>query len=253
MSIEHKEVDGTAHGFKTVHIAVDTKTGKQVGSTICSISQMIEENGRTVRENNMERIHNIPVGTLVEVKFDNWHGDGACAKIHARMFVASCGRDCDGTPLYWLTHRKPPFYKFRDLMSGDADAHPQPITVNEFTFMENMYYGREGGFTESSLTVIDSNPLLSEGYGSLSWGEHYYGDNGPNEESRFMEVAALIGLPVRKPQFRDTPYEFDGKVICEKFHTIIEVGEDTIFIFGSGGKYVGCESIEFATFTPRGK
>lgn len=48
--------------------------------------------GRTYRQVNAEKQHAIPIGTLVELN------NGA------RLFVVHHGRDCDQTPLYWLSH-----------------------------------------------------------------------------------------------------------------------------------------------------
>jgi hypothetical protein len=54
------------------------------------LRNMVEENGRTIKQNNMERKHAIPIDTLVELE------NGV------RMFVTKHTRDCDGTPLYAL-------------------------------------------------------------------------------------------------------------------------------------------------------
>ncbi len=59
--------------------------------TIILYSEIVERNGKTIRENNMEKGHNIPLKTLVET----YEG--------LRLFVVLYGRDCDGTPLYWLS------------------------------------------------------------------------------------------------------------------------------------------------------
>jgi len=48
--------------------------------------------GKTIGEVNLEKKHNIPEGSLVEIK-----------KTGVRLFVVLCARDCDGTPLYWLS------------------------------------------------------------------------------------------------------------------------------------------------------
>jgi len=48
--------------------------------------------GRTYRELNNARMHSFEVGDLVEI-------EGG-----VRLFVAKQTRDCDGTPLYSLTH-----------------------------------------------------------------------------------------------------------------------------------------------------
>ena len=54
---------------------------------------LVEANGKTIRQNNLEKKHNIPIGSLVEDK-----------KTGVRLFVVYHARDCDGTPLYCLCH-----------------------------------------------------------------------------------------------------------------------------------------------------
>jgi hypothetical protein len=62
------------------------------------LSEIVENNGKTVRENNMEIKHQIPLGTLVEViglePDSDYYG--------IRLYVIQHHRDCDGTPLYAL-------------------------------------------------------------------------------------------------------------------------------------------------------
>ena len=48
--------------------------------------------GRSYRQVNADRTHGIPVGALVEI-----------IDTGVRMFVVWHGRDCDQTPLYWLS------------------------------------------------------------------------------------------------------------------------------------------------------
>jgi len=103
------------------------------------------ETGKTHKEENLERRHNIPLGTLVEVKFDNWFGDGACWKVHARLWVVAHTRDCDGTPLYSVS-------RWRDI-TGHARAS------------YHIYHG----FSEKSLTVVNVTDELALGYGALQW------------------------------------------------------------------------------------
>jgi hypothetical protein len=103
------------------------------------IGDLVEENGKTIRQNNLAKAHGIPVGTLVEVKFDSWQGYGMCLKVHARLKVTSHYRDCDGTPLYSV---------------GVFRAH------QEFF-----------GFTEDQLTRVSVTPELLAGDGALTWGE----------------------------------------------------------------------------------
>ena len=60
--------------------------------------------GKTYREENEAKMHNIPLGTLVEVVLDA--DDSAIASNGLRLFVVAHERDCDGTPLYALSFDK---------------------------------------------------------------------------------------------------------------------------------------------------
>lgn len=62
------------------------------------------ETGKTFREENKTKRHNIPLGTLVEVDFDDTYLESP--KKGLRLFVVSHDRDCDGTPLYSLSFDK---------------------------------------------------------------------------------------------------------------------------------------------------
>jgi len=55
--------------------------------------------GRSYRQINHAKPHNIPLGTLVEYNCASGHGD---MESGLRMFVVLQTRDCDGTPLYSL-------------------------------------------------------------------------------------------------------------------------------------------------------
>ena len=100
--------------------------------------------GRTWREINLAAQHSIPIGTLVEVRWDTWYGNGACCKFHGRMWVTQHVRDCDGTPLYWISPWKSPEFAFR--------AGP-----------------RYGPFSEDRLTMIEVTEEIEEGYDVLVW------------------------------------------------------------------------------------
>lgn len=58
---------------------------------ISSLPDPADPAGRSYKQINLEKAHNIPVGQLVELASG------------VRMFVAYHARDCDGTPLYSLT------------------------------------------------------------------------------------------------------------------------------------------------------
>ena len=112
------------------------------------VHDVVEANGKTIRENNQEKTHRIPIGTLVEVKYDTWFGNGACEKVHARLWVVHHGRDCDGTPLYGVS-------PYRDAL---CDTVPERIAARV-----------HGGMAEESLTPIEVTPDLVYGIGVLEW------------------------------------------------------------------------------------
>ena len=115
-------------------------------NSILFLHDFVEANGKTVKENNLARQHNIPKGTLVEVKYDAWFGNGACEKVHARLWVVEHNRDCDGTPLYVLSQIKD---------YGDS---------KRFGYLRC-------GFGEERLTPIEVTDKLVYGEGVLEWEE----------------------------------------------------------------------------------
>ena len=62
------------------------------------------ESGKTYRQENNEKTHKIPLGTLVEVDFNDEYCE--TPKKGLRLFVVRHDRDCDGTPLYSLSFNK---------------------------------------------------------------------------------------------------------------------------------------------------
>lgn len=127
------------------------------------VSDIVEANGKTIKENNMEKTHNLKVGDLVEVKHDRWHGDGACEKIHARLWVTLCGRDCDGTPLYWLSRVPKDQWEPVNLIFPDSGFQFKS------DISQSIHYGQVGGFGEESLTKVEVTDRLKQGYDSLTW------------------------------------------------------------------------------------
>ena len=110
---------------------------------------LVEENGKTVRENNMAIKHKIPIGTLVDVKYDEWYGDGACSKVHARLFVVEHNRDCDGTPLYGLGK-----------LPSDSEAYARSYA----TWMVDSSFGEDG------LIPVEISEEIRTGKDLLEWG-----------------------------------------------------------------------------------
>lgn len=97
------------------------------------LHHIVGEDGLSYKERNLKEGHKIPVYSLVEINFGPEKG--------MRMFVAWHGRDCDGTPLYWLTN----------------NIHRRPlgsIPDNE-TFLDKVLRGWEGGYSDDSLIFIE--------------------------------------------------------------------------------------------------
>jgi hypothetical protein len=69
-------------------------TAEMLDASPFLLRNMVEENGKTIKQNNMDRKHTIPFDTLVELE------NGV------RMFVVLHTRDCDGTPMYGLADYK---------------------------------------------------------------------------------------------------------------------------------------------------
>lgn len=141
---------------------------------IIMFSSIVESNNKTIRENNLEIKHRIPIGTLVEFKYDEWFEGGACRKSHARMFVAHHSRDCDGTPLYTLATKSPHLW----LQDGCIDPSLVFESLNDQTqrslnhkLMADSFYKFVRNISEERLTVIPMTEEVKRGVGALSWDE----------------------------------------------------------------------------------
>lgn len=103
------------------------------------------ESGLSYREENRLQSHNIPLFSLVEV-VGNPASPGPNDGM--RLFVQRLGRDCDQTPLYWLTLD----YKVvgHDLSLGGNK------TEHELMLARLKGGSTMGGYREESLVVIRS-------------------------------------------------------------------------------------------------
>ncbi len=139
---------------------------------IVNVKDIVEENGKTVEENNLDIQHNIPIGSLVEVKYDEWGGNGSCIKVHARLWVVEHTRDCDGEPLYSLC--KYPLHNMKAdsehiLYLNDPDLRDKEVVLKN-DISVNIIYGVVSGIAEKELTIIKITQDIKDGVGSLSWG-----------------------------------------------------------------------------------
>jgi hypothetical protein len=74
---------------------------------VMRIHDMVEENGKTIRENNLEIPHTIKVGSLVEINDEDSDLDGL------RLFLVMHVRDCNGKPLSYLSTHLEDIYEGR--------------------------------------------------------------------------------------------------------------------------------------------
>jgi hypothetical protein len=108
--------------------------------------------GRSYKEVNMERQHSWPVGSLVEINADEEHDQNG----GVRLFVAECGRDCDGEPLYWL-----------------AMTIEELGKTSEWYKQNRVFRKLEGGYSEESLTLI-SLPDEKRQLAIKHWTDYYH-------------------------------------------------------------------------------
>lgn len=101
------------------------------------VPDVVEQNGLTIRENNMNRVHGIPVGALVEIDCKE------CDEHQLRLFVVQHARDCDGTPLYSLSANK-------NIMQDINDCVP----VFNSAYIAGMKRAIIHGFIEENLNII---------------------------------------------------------------------------------------------------
>jgi hypothetical protein len=73
---------------------------------IVNVADLKAPNGKTHRENNAELVHNIPLGTLVEILPTEYSKDDPEENWGLRLYVVAHTRDCDQTPLYSLSHKR---------------------------------------------------------------------------------------------------------------------------------------------------
>ena len=105
------------------------------------VNDIIEQNGKTWKENNLEKVHTIPLDTLVEINYPD-------SKYHRmRMYVVHYDRDCDGTPIYSLGKK------------GDRYRNPTEEDTEGDTWARKMFNLTDihYAFGEESLIVIKEN------------------------------------------------------------------------------------------------
>ena len=128
------------------------------------IQNIIEENGLTVKENNQKKIHNIPIGTLVEIIYDDrCDGEEENPTFGCRLFVVAHHHDCDGTPLYELSFNKNAendrIRAEKDIKEAQRNAHRSSNDMYMFELVKmslNLYKGSIlSGYSEDTIKVVN--------------------------------------------------------------------------------------------------
>ena len=83
-------------------------------ANIIFVGDIVEENGKTLKENNLAIKHDIPIGTLVEITYKSDYEEENENKYGLRLFVVNHSRDCDGTPLYDMSFDQKAFKEFQE-------------------------------------------------------------------------------------------------------------------------------------------
>jgi hypothetical protein len=108
---------------------------------IIKFSEIVEANGKTIRENNLEIEHKIPIGALVEVEITKHFANDTSITGRVQLYVIEHTRDCDGSPLYTL--------------GKSLGALDDPESNYKIRLFWMWMYGIEQGYPESSLTVVE--------------------------------------------------------------------------------------------------
>ena len=129
-------------------------------SVAIAVHHIVGEDGLTDKQRNLSKEHTIPLYTLVEIGGDTTSNG-------MRLYVQGHSRDCDGTPLYDLTHDYAVVGKD---FSNEALCRIRD-TKDEYThFFAIVDSGKiVRHYSAESLTVIKTadevkNSLISSGY-----------------------------------------------------------------------------------------
>lgn len=136
-------------------------------SEIVKFGDLVDKNGKTIRENNAAKEHKIPINSLVDVNIEEYYGDGAGMAGKARLYVFAHTRDCDGTPLYTLSET--PFQE-RFAWSGVGPGLNVRVEMGAPVFsygrlLLESFFRTKRGYSEKALKVVEITPAVLSGEG----------------------------------------------------------------------------------------
>lgn len=118
------------------------------------VGDLVEDNGLTVKQNNLQLKHKIPLGALVEISYDSKYDEPDDDTNGLRLFVVDHSRDCDGTPLYGLSFSRSAKTELDRIINDIEKAWEK----EDRQFLTLMKWGRHGailhGYSEDILKEI---------------------------------------------------------------------------------------------------
>ena len=126
-------------------------------SGIIMVHELVEDNGKTIKENNLEKQHTIPLGALVEIKDDDSDCYPEDYRNGLRLFVVAHRRDCDGTPLYSLSFNKLAVSRCEQQEKELEQLPEEDVTSRVIVKwnIERLTGSILNGFSEDALKVIE--------------------------------------------------------------------------------------------------
>jgi len=123
-------------------------------SNIIFVNDVVLEDGKTIKETNLQKQHSIALGSLVEIKSDD--DLVYCDSLGGlRLFVTDHMRDCDGTPLYALSFNKKAAERLTEAEKALVNVEQGSLTHTLISWNVTFFKGSIlTGFSEESLTVI---------------------------------------------------------------------------------------------------
>lgn len=120
------------------------------------VSSIVEPNGKTWKENNLNKNPTHQLGSLVELNWEDGKYNGV------RLFVVGYERDCDGQPLYKLSVNSSVCEEISSL--NLRILQETYLKHNKWRLVKNILYNKmsnlEGqilsGIGEESLTLVEA-------------------------------------------------------------------------------------------------
>jgi hypothetical protein len=110
---------------------------------VINFKDIVEENGKTIEQNNLSKGYKFPLGTLVKFKLGNYNNKTekgtVYTNVEGHLYVVEHTRDCDGSPLYTLGECSTMDAEMVDLMTrGMNDMRKRVFLKGFYGLIYNM-------------------------------------------------------------------------------------------------------------------